>query len=128
MIRQYRHPAGKILYELPAGTLQPRESPEACARRELLEEVGYQAGALRRLFSMYLSPGYCTEQIHIFLASQLTPGAARHGDADEQVERVVLTLGQAIAMIARGEVENAAAVAGLLAAARGADTYGKELV
>lgn len=115
MIRQYRHPAGKVLYELPAGTLQPGESPADCAHRELLEETGYQAGDLAPLFSMYLSPGYCTELIHLFLATGLKPGASTGADSDERVEPFILTLPEALAMIGRGDVQNAAAVAGLLA-------------
>jgi len=123
MIRQYRHPAGKVLWELPAGTMRPGESPEACAGRELVEETGYQAGELIRLFAMYPSPGYCTEVIHVFLATRLAPAGrgqvpAPRPDRDERVEVVILTLAEAVAMIADGEVENAAAVAGLLAAAR----------
>ncbi len=123
MIRQYRHPAGKVLYELPAGTMQPGEPPEACAGRELMEETGYRAADLARLFSMYPSPGYCTEVIHVFLATGLAPvgkedGLAPRPDSDERVEVVVLTLAEAVAMIASGGVENAAAIAGLLAAAR----------
>jgi ADP-ribose pyrophosphatase len=115
MIRQYRHPAAKVLYELPAGTLQPGESPADCARRELLEETGYQAGELAPLFSMYLSPGYCTELIHLFLATGLEPAASTGTDSDERVEPFILTLSEALAMIGRGDVQNAAAVAGLLA-------------
>ncbi len=124
MIRQYRHAAGKVLYELPAGTLEKGESPEACARRELAEEVGYRAEHLRRLVTMYLSPGYCTERIHIFLATGLRPAGemgfpSPRPDADERVEPVVMTLEEAVGMIAAGEVENAAAIVGLLAAAAG---------
>jgi ADP-ribose pyrophosphatase len=117
MIRQYRHPAGKVLYELPAGTLRPGESPADCARRELLEETGYQAGELAPLFSMYLSPGYCTELIHLFLATDLKQAASTCVDSDERVEPFILTLPEALAMIGRGDVQNAAAVAGLLAVA-----------
>ena len=129
MIRQYRHPAGKVLYELPAGTLHPDESPEACACRELAEEIGYRAGRLTHLLSMYLSPGYCTERIHIFLATGLTPAGEGSSpsprlDAYERVEPLVLTLAEAVAMIARGEVENAAAIAGLLAVTVGLSAPG----
>ena len=130
MIRQYRHPAGKVLYELPAGTLRPGESPEACARRELVEEVGYQAGDLTHLFSMYLSPGYCSERIHLYLATGLVPATGTEAcgarpDEDERVEPLVVALGEAAAMIARGEVENAAAVAGLLAVTAGLPRVGQ---
>jgi ADP-ribose pyrophosphatase len=119
MIRQYRHPAGKVLCELPAGTLAPGELPADCARRELREETGYQAGDLRPLFSMYLSPGYCTELIHLFLATGLQPLAGTGGDSDERVEPFIVTLPEALAMIASGEIQNAATIAGLLASATG---------
>ena len=116
MIRQYRHAAGKVFYELPAGTLAPGESALNCARRELAEETGYQAEHVRLLFSTYLSPGYSSEIIHVFLASglhQTTQGALAE---DEHLELVVLPLTEAVAMVGRGEVQNAAAICGLLGA------------
>lgn len=116
MIRQYRHAAGRVLYELPAGTLQPGESPADCARRELAEETGYLAGELRLLFSTYLTPGYSSEIIHIFLACDLRPTAAAQAE-DERVAVAPLPLSEAVAMVRRGEVQNAAAICGLLAAA-----------
>ncbi len=117
MIRQYRHAAGRVLWELPAGTLEEGEGPEECARRELAEEVGYEAGKLRLLFSTYLSPGYSSELIHVFVASELRETPAR-AESEERIETVRLSLEEAMAMIERGEVQNAAAICGLLAAAR----------
>lgn len=117
MIRQHRHAAGRVLWELPAGTLDAGEAPEKCARRELVEEVGYEAGELSLLLSTYLSPGYSTELIHVFLARDLKKVAAC-ADADEQIEAFDLPLDDAVAMIERGQVQNAAAICGLLAAAR----------
>ncbi len=117
MVRQYRHAAGEVLYELPAGTLAAGESPQECARRELAEETGYRAAQIRLLLSTYLTPGYSSEIIHIFLASGLVPAAAAP-DADESLETVLLPLDEAVAMVGRGRVQNAAAVCGVLAAAR----------
>jgi ADP-ribose pyrophosphatase len=115
MIRQYRHPAGATLYELPAGVLRVGESPPDCARRELAEETGYQAEDLRLLFSTYLSPGFSSEIIHIFAATGLRPAAGASLDEDERLELVILPLDEAVAMVKRGEVQNAAAICGLLA-------------
>ena len=117
LIRQYRHAAEKTLWEIPAGTLRGGESPEECARRELIEETGYEAGQLAPLFSLHLSPGYTTELIHLFLACDLRQGR-QQADSDERIDVVVLTMEEALAMVESGEVQNAAAVCGLLAAAR----------
>jgi ADP-ribose pyrophosphatase len=115
MIRQYRHPAGATLYELPAGVLAAGESPLDCARRELAEETGYEAADLRLLFSTYLSPGFSSEIIHIFVATGLRPAPGAVLDEDEQLDLVTLPLDEAVAMVKRGEVQNAAAICGLLA-------------
>ena len=124
MIRQYRHATGSVLYELPAGLCEPGEAPVECARRELGEEVGYQAEEMELLFSVYLSPGYSSELIHVFLAGGLRPVEAKP-DPDEQVVPVALPLDAVVAMIARGEVQNAAAVCGVLAAAQRASVRRK---
>lgn len=116
LIRQYRHAAGRTLWELPAGILGPGEAPEECARRELIEEAGYEAGNLSLLFSTYLSPGYSGELIHIFRAGDLRPVPARL-EPDEEIVPVAVPLEDAVAMVRRGEVQNAAAICGLLAVA-----------
>ncbi len=115
MIRQYRQAAGKVLWELPAGVLEQGEEPESCARRELAEEVGQAPGELVHLFSTYTSPGFSTELIHIFLARGLR-GVAASGEPDENIRAVPVALSDAVEMVRRGEVQNAAAVCGLLAA------------
>jgi ADP-ribose pyrophosphatase len=114
MVRQYRHATGAVLYELPAGTLAPGESPLACARRELAEETGYEAEHVKLLFSTYLSPGYSSEIIHVVVASGLRAGAGAGLEEDERLEVVALPLAEAVAMVRRGEVQNAAAICGLL--------------
>ena len=117
LIRQYRRPADKVLLEIPAGTLDPEESPETCAQRELIEEIGYRAGRLLPLYHTYLAPGYSTEMLHCFLALDLTPEAGRP-DLDEQIEVQVVGLEEAEAMAARGEIEDAKTLCGLLMARR----------
>ncbi|MFB3881348.1 MAG: NUDIX domain-containing protein [Armatimonadota bacterium] len=116
MIRQYRHATGKVLWELPAGLLGKGEEPESAARRELVEEVGYEAGEMVPLFSVYLSPGFSGELAHIFLARGLRKVGVR-SQPDETICAAEVPLGEALAMVRRGEVQNAAAVCGLLAVA-----------
>jgi len=113
LVKQYRHAVGKILMEIPAGTLYPDETPEECALRELREEVGYAAGRLEKLTSVYLAPGYSTELIHLFLATDLQP-AEGETDEDEFLKPVTLTLDEAIAQITDGEIQDAKTVAALL--------------
>ena len=85
LVRQYRLPASADLWELPAGRLDPGEKPLQAARRELLEETGYRARRWTRLTSFYPSPGYVTEKMTIFLATELTAGKAQPMD-DERIE------------------------------------------
>ncbi|MGC9259453.1 MAG: NUDIX hydrolase [Phycisphaerae bacterium] len=74
MIRNLRHTVDQWLWELPAGTLEPPEPPEFCARRELIEETGYQAGEIQPFGWFYTSPGILTEKMYAFIATDLTPG------------------------------------------------------
>jgi ADP-ribose pyrophosphatase len=115
LIRQHRHAAGQVLWELPAGILEPGESPEQCAHRELAEEIGYAAGDMRLMFATHLSPGCSTEIIHIFVAGDLRPVSAS-GDPDERIEPVVMSLQEAVEMVRGGEPLSASAICGLLAA------------
>lgn len=109
-VRQYRHASGQILLELPAGTLEPGEDPDACAAREIREETGMAAGKLEKLGSFFLAPGYSTEYMHVYLASELTPDPLP-GDADEflSVEKIGV---EALArMLARNEIQDAKSLA-----------------
>ena len=110
--RQYRHAAGRYLMELPAGTLEAGEEPEACARRELIEETGFAASEWRLLGRYFSAPGFCTEYMHCFLATNLKPEHAA-GDEDEDIEVVPLTLEESLAMIDRGVVEDAKSLAAM---------------
>lgn len=115
MVRQYRQPAGQVLVEIPAGTIDPGESPEACAKRELIEETGYAAGRMTKLFATYLAPGYSEEMLHTFLAQDLTP---KHADCDEDefLEVLTVSLDDAVEMIGSGEIKDAKTVCGILMA------------
>jgi len=115
LIRQYRYAADGYLYEIPAGRLDPDESPEKCAERELREETGYSAGRLRQLTTIYTTPGFTDERIHLFVAEDLTNGVATP-EADEFMEIHQVPLSQAVAMIHAGEIVDAKTAIGLLLA------------
>ena len=94
--------------------VDPGESPAQCAQRELAEEIGYEAGRLETLFSMYLAPGYCSELIHLFVATELTP-ARRAADDDEFIKPTVVTSTEAWALIEDGSIQDAKTIAAILA-------------
>ena len=113
MVRQFRVPTGKDLLEIPAGVMEDGESPDECVRRELQEEIGYLPRELVRLGGFYAAPGYCTEFIHLFLATDLVESSMVAEDTDEiEVVRVPAT--KIAAMIDNGEICDAKSVAGLL--------------
>jgi ADP-ribose pyrophosphatase len=116
LLKQYRYAAGGTLYEIPAGRLEPDESPETCARRELLEETGCTAESLVPLTSMFTTPGFTDERIHLFLATGLVRGES-HREADEFIEIETVPLSEALEMVRRGEIQDAKTALGLLFAA-----------
>lgn len=113
MERQYRHTARKTLWEIPAGTIEEGETPEACALRELAEETGYRAERMERLTHFYVAPGYSTEVIHLYLARILSP-TSRKLDCDEEIEVAFLPVPQVLGMIKEGEIEDAKTIIGIL--------------
>jgi ADP-ribose pyrophosphatase len=116
LIRQYRYAAERFLYEIPAGRLEPGEDPAECARRELQEETGCRAERVERLFTMYTTPGFTDEKIHLFLAVGLTIGESGR-EADEFITVETVTLSRALAMVEQGEIQDAKTALGLLYAA-----------
>jgi len=112
VVRQYRTAAHKHLLEIPAGTLEPGEAPLSCAKRELFEETGYVARQVRKLFSCYLAPGYSTEKIHFFLASQLVPTKPRQAE-DESITVRAMDLHEALKAIKRGRIQDAKTISAL---------------
>lgn len=117
MVRQYRQPVGKILMEIPAGCLEKGESPEECAERELMEEIGYRPKKLTKMFHSHLSPGYSTEVLHTFLAEDLVK-VDESRDEDEFLEVVTVGLTDAVEMIRDGDITDAKSICGILLASR----------
>ena len=113
LIRQYRYAVGGKLWEIPAGRLEPNEAPIDCARRELLEETGCRCVRLEPLTSLWTTPGFTNEKIHLFIASGLTQGATAR-EADEFMDTVPLALSEVLAMIRRGEISDAKTMVAIL--------------
>ncbi|MEE9284141.1 MAG: NUDIX hydrolase, partial [Dehalococcoidia bacterium] len=113
LVRQYRHAAGEELLELPAGTLEPDEAPEATARRELREETGFAAQRWTPMGGFYTAPGFSDEYLHFFIARDLRPDP-RPRDPDEQIELVAVPLDRATDLVRSGEIKDAKTIAGLL--------------
>jgi len=114
-IRQYRHAAGKEMLELPAGTLDPGESPLDCARREIREETGFAAQELIEIGEFFLAPGYSTEYMYVYLATGLYPDALQ-GDEDEFISLEPIPITRAYEMALVGELQDGKSLAALLLA------------
>lgn len=115
LVRQYRKPAEAQLLEVPAGGIEEGETAEEAVLRELQEEVGFSAGTLKRLGGYWVSPGWCTEYMHAFLATDLT-SATLAPDADEDISVVPVPLQQVVEMIQSGEIQDGKSIAALLMA------------
>jgi ADP-ribose pyrophosphatase len=113
LIRQFRGAPGEELFEIPAGTLEPGESPLETARREVVEETGYRGRRWSKIARFYTAPGFCTEIMHVFLARGLEPAHAV-GDADEVIRPLRMPLAEALRLVRRGRVRDAKSIAGLL--------------
>ena len=116
LIRQFRHAAGGTIWEVPAGKLDG-DSPESCAIRELEEEAGRRAGRIERLGSIWTTPGFTDEVIHLFAAFDLEPIPQRL-ESDEVIEVVPTPLGEALELVWSGELRDAKSAIALVHAAR----------
>jgi ADP-ribose pyrophosphatase len=116
MIRQYRYAADGYLYEIPAGRLDKGESPRDCAARELKEETGCTAEHFDHLLTIYTTPGFTDEKIHLFMATGLVAGETKH-EVDEFLDLHPMRLSRALEMVEAGEIQDAKTVIGLLFAA-----------
>jgi ADP-ribose pyrophosphatase len=115
MVRQYRHAIGEYIWEIPAGTLNPHESPLECAKRELIEETGYAADRWENLGAIIPVPGYSDEKIHIFLARALRP-ALQNLDPDEILRVREVPFEEAFGMIESGDIKDSKTIASLFLA------------
>jgi ADP-ribose pyrophosphatase len=115
MIRQYRHAAGKVILELPAGLAETGEAPQVSAARELREEIGLSAGKLELLGSFYLAPGYSSEYMHVFLGKDLRPDPLPK-DEDEFIDIVPVEIEEAYDLARKGNIQDAKTLAALLLA------------
>ncbi|MBA7530391.1 Methanol dehydrogenase activator [subsurface metagenome] len=114
LVEQYRKAIASPTLEIPAGTLEEGESPEECAKRELIEETGFQASKLDKLIEYYPSPGFSSEMIHVFKAS----GLKKVSDAEAELSITFVRLEELLAMIKRGEVKDGKTVIGVLMVTR----------
>jgi ADP-ribose pyrophosphatase len=116
MLRQYRYAADGYIYEIPAGKLDGSEDPAVCARRELEEETGCTAGKIDRMTTIFTTPGFTDEQIHLFMASDLTRGDSSH-ESDEFISEETMPISRVLGMIERGEISDAKTICAILYAA-----------
>lgn len=115
MVRQYRYPVGDTMLEIPAGKLDPGETPEACVARELAEETGYTSQHIRKLTAIHTAPGFADELIHIYQAQELV-ASVQHTDDDEFINVEIYSKKELRAMIDDGRISDAKTIVGLLLA------------
>jgi ADP-ribose pyrophosphatase len=114
-VRQFRLGAMQTLIELPAGVIEDGEAAEACAAREIREEIGMAASDLRSLGQFYMTPGYCSEYMHVFLATGLYPAPLK-GDTDEFLNIVVIPIKEVLQMALTNQIQDGKTLAALLLA------------
>jgi ADP-ribose pyrophosphatase len=117
LIKQYRYAADQFLYEIPAGRLDSGEDPAHCAARELREETGCRAQRIEFLFTMFTTPGFTDERIHLFMATGLERGETAH-EADEFMTLETVALSRALELIESGEIKDAKTALGIMFASR----------
>lgn len=123
LIYQYRHAAGGFIYEVPAGKLSPGEAPEACAEREVEEEVGYKIGRLEKLTTIFTAPGFSDEQIHLFLGTELVFSGQQLGE-DEVLQVIEMPFEEVMNRIEDQTIRDAKSIVALELAYRRAKKRG----
>jgi ADP-ribose pyrophosphatase len=111
LVRQYRKAADRILLEAPAGGIDGDETPEEAVRREMIEETGYRVGRVERLCSFFTSPGFTTEYMHLYRATDLTPGEPT--EETDQIEVTLLTPDEAWERVRSGEIADCKSILAL---------------
>ena len=116
LVRQWRYPLGRYSLEIAAGRIEPGQSPEETAARELEEELGYRASELREIGEFFVAPGYCEERLFVYLATGLE-ASEQNLDDDEEIEVVRMPFAEAIARVHSGEIDDAKSIITILLAA-----------
>lgn len=114
LVKQYRNAKDGYVLEIPAGKLEEDEDPLVCAKRELEEEIGFKAGKITKICSMFTAVGFSDERLHLYMAEELQPGK-QNFDEDEYIEVVAYPIDEAVEMIFSGEICDSKTIAGLLA-------------
>lgn len=117
LVNQFRKPVEKELLEIPAGGIEDGEDPVTAVRREIQEETGYQPQRIERLGGFYSAPGYCSEYLHLYLATDLTPSPLQAEDT-ESISLVRVPISQIPALISSGKICDAKSIAGLVTYSR----------
>lgn len=112
LIEQFRTPANQVLWELPAGSIEKGELPIECAKRELIEEIGYEAGRLEEIACFFLAPGYSTEIMHLFKGYELTKKCQQLED-DERIAPHIFSIDEAVSLLKSGKILDAKTIIGL---------------
>lgn len=113
LIKNFRVSVADTLIEIPAGTMEPPEPPLDCAYRELIEETGYRAGAMKPISRFFPAPGILDEEMHLFVATGLEAGDPAR-EANEQIENYIVTLDEAMRLMSVGEIRDAKTMLGIL--------------
>jgi ADP-ribose pyrophosphatase len=113
LVKQLRYPMLESLLEFPAGKIDPGETPETTARRELAEEVGYTSGKLNKVAEFYTTPGFCDEKVFLYLAEELKPSEKMQNEEDEEIEIVRVSLNVLQELVKSGEIVDAKTIIGV---------------
>jgi ADP-ribose pyrophosphatase len=115
LVRQWRYPLGRYSLEIAAGRIEPGDTPQETAARELEEELGYRASELRKIGEFFVAPGYCEERLYVYIATGLEPSRQKLDD-DEEIEVVRMPFAEAVGRVHSGEIDDAKSIIAILLA------------